>query len=51
MCPYILDATGKSVHWIAAHFKAATIEITSQCEDRFANVLDLAVRFIFINKM
>lgn len=46
MYPYILDATGKSIQWIAAHFKATTVEITSQSEDKFANILDLAIRLV-----
>jgi dynein heavy chain 2 len=43
--PHVLDATGKSIQWIATHFKSMTVEITSQGDERFANILDLAIRF------
>ena len=47
MYPHILDTTGKSIEWIATHFKSSTVEMTSQGDERFANVLDLAIRFFF----
>ncbi|KAI9564905.1 hypothetical protein GHT06_008646 [Daphnia sinensis] len=43
--PHILDASGKSIQWIIAHFKSMTVETTSQRDERFANILDLAIRF------
>lgn len=45
MYPYVLDSTGKSIQWIATHFKSSTVEMTSQGDERFANVLDLAIRY------
>lgn len=46
MNPHILDSTGKSIQWIAFHFKSSTVEIASQGDKRFANVLGLATRFV-----
>lgn len=46
--PHILDATGKSIQWIMTHFKSMTVETTSQRDERFANILDLAIRFWII---
>ena len=45
LVPYIFDSTSKSVQWIEAHFKTSTVEIISQRDDRFPNVLDLAIRY------
>jgi hypothetical protein len=44
LCPHVLDSTGKSIQWLSAYFKSATVEVTSQAHERFSSILELAIR-------